>query len=748
MKAAYARFLEMRLKARTGIWIEALGLLLAMLCGYAAVTYLLDRNLRLEWPFRLVMLAVLLFYVGRMLRRRLLRPLATRLSDDEMAIAVERAAPEVKQALISSVQFERALGSGVAVVESRAMMAAVVDEIGSRLASIPFLRALDAARVRRFAAVLAAGVLAFAGWGLADFQSLKLWALRNLAIASVPWPRYTTFSFAEFGDGTLRVPQGDPLTVAVAVQGPIPDQVFLYYRFAGGESGAEPMSATGERDFSWTMQAVLEDGDVWIEGGDGLSATLHLQVVERPRIEQVAVRVFYPEYMHKEPDHLPATESDVKVPRGGRLELAARSHKPITEAFLLVGTDRKLPLQRDDQHAFHGEFVPEATSLIELNVIDTDKLGASSPPKLMVRIVDDRPPTLDLRLRGIGQLITPYARIPGDLKVKDDFGVTAVAAGARWMVDNAGEQKAPGEPSEPPAEVPFEEVEVNYGSDLSPGAVRYESTAVIDLLQLDPDQKDQNAAGNKLRPGMLLTLRYSAKDNYGPKAPHENFSELITFRVVSSDKLLDELRRRQIEQRTELQQILDEERTAQVEIKEMLNPSSDNEKAGQARARLRALSRQQTALGRRVGFVGVKYGEILLEYENNRMWDSLKVRQVEAAITAPLEALAKGDFPVTSRQVQTFSSSGEENLRTEIVASYDQICRRIEDILKKMEDAETLAALLESLRNLINVEDSAIRGVEKRLQEEAERIFGPDKGRDDKPQDKPPEGDNGPKPKK
>lgn len=725
MRSAHSHFLEMRLKARTGIWIEAWGALAVMLCGYAAVTYLIDRNLRLEWPFRLVLLGIFVFYAGRLLRDRLLKPLGVGLSDDEMAIAVERAAPDVKQALISSVQFERALGSGAAVIESRAMMAAVVDEVSGRLQGIPFMHALDAARVRKFAAMLAVAVLAFGTWGVADFDSMLLWARRNLTLSTVEWPRYTQFDFRDVPDGgEVRVPQGDPQTFTLTVRGPVPDQVFLYYEFQGGESGSEPMSATGEREFTWTLPAVLENATIWAEGGDGESRRLQLKVVERPRIEGVAVRIVYPDYMHKERTEVAPTESEVKVPRGGYLELAGKSHKPIQEAFLLVGTDRKVPLDRDDDHAFHGEFHPEATCLLEMNVIDTDQLGSNSPPKLMLRLVDDRPPTLDLRLRGIGMLITPHARIPGDLKVKDDFGIQAVAAALRWVVDTAGEARPPGQTSEPAAEVPFVPAEVNYGSDLSISAVRYETTTMVDLLHLNHEQ-DQNSEKNTVRPGMLLSLRFAAKDNYGPKDPHESFSEVVTFRVVTSDKLMEELRRRQIELRTELRQILDEERTAQIEIKEMLSPTSTNEKAPQAKARLRALARQQTALGRRAGFVGENYQKVLWEYENNRMWESSKVREVEAVITAPLEALAKGDFPVTSRQVETFSQTGDEAVRTDAIAGYDAICKKLEDVIKNMEQAETLAALLESLRNLINVEDHVINDVEKQLREKANELFRP-----------------------
>ena len=121
---SYFRFL--RAKARAGILIEGGAVAgLALVC-YLVITYGLDRNLRLEWPFRLMLLSVFLIGLGVLCYRRIYRPIAVDLSDDEMALAVEREAPQMKQELISAVQFERVLLAGGPTVESRDLMSSVV----------------------------------------------------------------------------------------------------------------------------------------------------------------------------------------------------------------------------------------------------------------------------------------------------------------------------------------------------------------------------------------------------------------------------------------------------------------------------------------------------------------------------------------------------------------------------------------------------------------------------------------------
>ena len=87
---ARTHFEQLRGRARRGIWIETLGLLGLLLVAFAVPSFLTDRGLRLEWAFRFVLLASFVVVLGRIVLRRLVRPLTVRLDDEEMALAVER----------------------------------------------------------------------------------------------------------------------------------------------------------------------------------------------------------------------------------------------------------------------------------------------------------------------------------------------------------------------------------------------------------------------------------------------------------------------------------------------------------------------------------------------------------------------------------------------------------------------------------------------------------------------------------
>lgn len=730
--AARAHFDQLRGRARRGIWIETLGLIGLLLVSFAVPSLLTDRGLRLEWAFRFVLLASFLVVLVRIVMRRLVRPLTVQLDDEEMALAVERQAPDVKQALISSLQFEGSLRQPRRG-DSPELMTAVIDDVRSRIAAIPFTKAIDAGRVRKFAGACALTLAFFGGWAAIDGASLSTWARRNLFLSNVDWPRYTTLTFAEVGTGEVRLPQGDALTVRVAVEGPLPEQVFVNYAYRGGEKGTEPMSRTGDKEFTWVLDAVIEDVVLTAEGGDALPVELHVKVVERPRIQDLTVHVTYPDYMERETELVPPTEGDLRLPRGAKLTLAGKSHKAIDDAFVLFGNDRKVALQRAaDGFSFAGDFLPDASGLLVVDVIDKDKLGAGAPPKLLLRVGDDKPPTIDFRLNGIGTLITTHAIIPGDLKVKDDFGLRAIDASYRVAEEAPTDQKPveqkPGEEASKPPEVPFANAEVLYGTKMAPSALRYESTASVDLRQWNTEP-DQSALTNPIRPGMLLSLRFGATDNFGPGEPHHAYGETLTFRVVTREKLLEELRRRQVEQRQELQRIIDDEQSAMLELREMVELNEAGDRASLVKARVKALARQQQTLGRRVAFVGDLYQRILKEYENNRLIEANKVRQMESVIPQPLASIAKDALPASGRLVDTYAGSGIPATKAESLASYDDILRRLQAVLKEMEQAESLAALLEDLRVVIKIEDSVIKEVENRKEAEENSVFG--KSKDD-----------------
>lgn len=738
-------FRQIRGRARLGIVIEGAALLAFTFGVFTLVSFAVDRSLRLETGYRLVLLLIVAVVLARILHARMLRPLGVDLSDEEMALAVERADPGVRQALISALQFEEALERPQDIAESPELMDAVVQDVERRTAQMDTAHAVDRNRVARFAAVLAATMLAIGVWVALAPATAKLWALRNLALSSAEWPRYTHLAFGAGADDVVRVPEGDDLTLTVRAEGLMPEQAFLHYSFEAGEGGIEAMTATGENEFSFTMQSVLEGAVVWATGGDGLTPELRIEVVERPRIEDLQVTLIYPDYMRKENDVLASIEGDLRVPRGGVLELQARSTKKLESARVTFGQDQRIPIALDDDgHQLSGRFEPTETGLLTVNVIDLDRLDAGRPPQLFLRLVEDRAPGVDFRPTGVGSIITPIARIPGMLKVRDDYGLARVAAQYRvtGRADGAAEV-TPGEQLEQNGEAgaveqaaeketPWEAAEVFGLASFTEGEVAYDEQVAFDLRPLHPE--GEPTEDSVLQPGQFVSLRFSARDNFGPGDPHEGSSDEVVFQIVTREKLMEDLARRQGEQRRELELVLERERADLAVLREIVSPAADDPRAAAARLRVLALARSQRALGKRARSVADNYRQILDEFVNNRVLEPGNVAELRRQIQEPLERLAAEDFPASASSVQDFAHSGQEDVRAVIVLSYESIIERLEQVLGHMEEAETFATLLEGLRQTIKLQNSAMREAQQKRKDEASSLFGPS---GDKPGEKP-----------
>ncbi|MCA8943930.1 MAG: hypothetical protein KDB80_15305 [Planctomycetes bacterium] len=706
MTRTHTLFDGLRRQARLGITIEASSWCLLAFTTFVFVSYGVDRWLRLETPVRALILIAAVASIGVTIVRRWLQPMSVELTDDELALAVERQDPGLRQALISAVQFQRGISSRESKGESAELMTRVVDDVDARLRELPFHRAIDRWRTGRFTALAAACFAVCAAW-FAWSADARLWAARNVLLSSEPWPRATRLEFADVDAGRpLRVAERDDLTIRVVANGVIPDEVFLDCEFADGTTSRRETEQIGARTFTVTLDSLLEDARIRAFGGDGESDVLEIRLVPRPRFEGLAIEIEHPEYLGGSRHPVDELASDVDVPDGSTVHVRARSDKPLASASLVFGDDRRIEARIDsDRHGMTAQFVPDASGTLRVDGLDDDRLGPDRAPQVFLRLVEDRAPSVEFRVVGVGSLITAVAMIPGNLTIQDDHGLRSVSA---WFQVTDATPIVSGEAA---VEVPFESAPVAGLERFVAGPPSFETDTLFDLTSLTP-AADPIPENQRVKPGTLLALRFGSTDAFRPTA-HESFSETMHFRVVTREKLLEELKRRQAEQRRELEAVLEREQSLRDGLAEILSPSGDDPRTAQARANILALSRRQQVLGRRVDGIGDRYEKILLELLNNRLFEEPVTRAKRAKIVTPLRTLAAQDFPATSVAAATFGESGTDAARTAAVQGCDRIIAAIRRVLAEMEHTEDIAAVLEALRVVIRTEQDARELVER-----------------------------------
>lgn len=730
MKSAHQHFETLRARARVGIALEAIAWIAIAVVAYVFISYAADRTFRLELGYRVFLLIAAVGAIAFIIFRRWLQPRRFQITDDELALAVERHDPELAQSLISSVQFQRDLeGSNPSTAgggESTTLMNRVVGDVESRLASIPFHGALNRKRFVRFGAILGGCVLALTVW-VAASPDAALWARRNLGLSDTPWPRDTMLAFVDITPGEpLRVPERDDVTLRVQARGVVPETLTLTATFAGGDSVERPMEQIGDDMFSITLDTLLEDLTAIAEGGDGITESVSIQLVPRPKIEDVSVEIRYPTYFGRDPEPVEELTGDLRVPRGSTLAVHARSDKALRSAELLFGEGeiaRSPAVLAADGVSFDATITPEESGMLTFDVLDTDRLGPVQAPQLFVRLIDDTAPRIDFRPEGIGSLITAQARIPGFVEFRDDHGMQSVSASFQLSDAVAAATAADGGESAT-ATAPFEPAPIQELAAFVVGSISFDTPTLLDLTTLEPSTQ-QAGAEARVRPGQLLALEFAALDHFEPTA-QEGKSERVHFRVVTREKLLEELQRRQAEQRAELERILERERAMREEFAELVSPTSTEPAAAQSKSKALTLARRQRTLGRRVQAVGDRYRQILREFENNRLFEQAVTRSKDAKIASPLLTLAAEDFPRTAGATSTWSETGGDAPKASIVDGYDRIIAAIQRVLDQMEQTEDIAAVLEALRIVIKTESQAEDLVEKLRDESLGGLFDPD----------------------
>ena len=705
-------FSRLRGRARFGIVVEGFAFVLVASLCFMFVSYLVDRSLRLEQVYRIGLLVVFAVSAGHLLRKHLFSPIQVDLNDEELALAMERGEVDLQQSLISAVQFERTLQAGAFGHESAELMRHVVTDVQGRVETLSEGAALDTNRVYKFGAMIFGCLAVVATWGIVDAESLALWARRNILMSSAEWPRATRLEFVmDAVDGRVPVAEGNDVSVLVRAGGVIPDQVWVHYEFPDGTIDKELMSLMGSEDgqegasFTQLHESVISNVKMYATGGDGLTEEVELVLVKRPALEALQIRKTFPEYMQLEPEDVSESEGDIRIPLGTRLSITGSSSKKLERAYITFGKRAPHALSVGPAgHSFEGGFAPSASGVLTLDVTDVDGLGASKPPKLFLRVVPDRAPAVDYSTMGIGSMILFKALIPGTLKLRDDFGLTKVASHMRITGDQSEQKVASWEPVK---------LEGLRDPDTEQGEVEYTEKVVFDLLTINDAAKGSTSPDNPVRPGMLLSLKFEATDNFGPGEPHTGTSETLTLRIVTEDKLMQDLHRRQTERRKELTRILEKQRDHRIEVEEKLSPTSQDPRSKQARYQLQALAREQRALQKQVQHIARAYRQILDEYFNNRVLKPAQILQQRQNIQLPLEKVAREDFPSAAQHVADFARTGKEDVRGLAVDTYDTIIRVMEAVISNMRQLESVAGILEDIRK--------VRDAEARIEEESKR---------------------------
>ncbi|MBN2490872.1 MAG: hypothetical protein JXQ29_08490 [Planctomycetes bacterium] len=432
---------RMRGRARRVVLLTGAGRFVLALVALAALSYLLDRGLRLPLGVRSVLLVAGLATLAAVAWRALVRPLGRPLEDGLLAAGVEALHPELDDRLRSALDFAEALRHGT-FLESRELAERVVAEALERSAPLDFH---DAVRTRRavpwVSAALAAVVLAAAGIGVTESHA-RIWLRRCVLLErDARWPRTTELRVLlppesspihvteEAGATVFHVPQGLDFTLHVVADRGDPPEVTVHLApLEGGRGtrGTRVLPRVQHARYATTFERLTRSFQFDVRGGDDTDGepVYRVRAHAAPAAAAVEVAATFPAYTGRPPRTFPT--GDVEVPRDTELRITVETTQPVASALLLAGDRPPLAMGALDPHRFHASIRATEDFHYSFDLLGTNRMRNHSRVRYRVLTVADRAPAIVVeRPRGTLTEVAPGGVMPLVARVREDHGARA-----------------------------------------------------------------------------------------------------------------------------------------------------------------------------------------------------------------------------------------------------------------------------------------------------------------------------------
>jgi hypothetical protein len=527
-----ARLDRVRSNIRRLFLIDGTARLALAAVAFIIATFALDWIFHLPSPVRLVFLVGGGAALAWVALRRVIHPLGVGISDDDLALFIERRYPQLNDRLISAIQLARAKDEGgedrVAGFNSPELVRELVKDAARASDEVDFNRVVVRGHVMKIAAWAAVALFLIAGVAAARADLAKIYAVRMVG-GSAKWPRRTTLHVVDFDPvtRTRTFAKGDDVPIAIRAEGSEPRKVRFRYEFKSGEKGEESRELSGNL-YLFQFTNLSGPFTFTAQGGDDETEVYTVLTQNPPLLTSQHAFIEYPEYLAQEntPADRPEQMGNLQVPLGSKIRLEAESNEDLVGAQLIVGPKGRektsdLAIEKDAQglpRRVGGSFaVEEALLDYEVKLTAKNSLENRETFKYAVRGLVDQKPAIQVFEPAGDENITDVCKRPIEITTSDDYGVAGAAMEARITGPRTTEWEAVdfGQDHNRPREYDRREKKVK-------------SSYLLEVASLGAKE------------GEFVEIRFTARDFRTPEA-NVTTSRVFRFAVVSISALEKEL---------------------------------------------------------------------------------------------------------------------------------------------------------------------------------------------------------------
>ncbi len=501
---------------------------------------------------------------------------------------------------------------------------------------------------------------------------------RRMALSAEAWPRAVRLLPEGFeyesasGDWIRKVARGEPYEIRLKADlsdgHRSPGTVRYHARWTTGErlSGTFIRIGESKQEYRLLLEATTSNALLRVAGGD-CHLRLRLEAITPPAIINAGLRITPPSYLQ-----MPAYEATASamgpLPEGARIQLLLTTSKPLARAtaqWVQEAAEPALSIAATIDEKEKGIKIDlpliKSTGELVVSFFDTDGIASVEPHLLLLDILPDEPPTVELRPVGVVRTITRNARIPFHVSAKDDHGI--------------GTMELLVERDEKPWHSMLLYAEASHAPD---GSVVIDQQE-IDLLSL-------RSSGKEVKVGQRLTLRANVTDRYDLGSFHNATSEPITLRVVTPEEILARIGETERALRETLEGTLSDARRLAYALAHQASPSASSNQLLDTRKVLRSLQS-----------VAASFATLRDEVINNRLDQPVMVKRLTSDILAPLRSIVREEL----RPLEAFLESPTAEKGSEASSLATRTVKNIERVLDHLERRESYNEVVALLRGLI-----------------------------------------------
>ena len=412
------------------------------------------------------------------------------------------------------------------------------------------LRRLDALNLRPYWA--RAGVrrgLYWAGAGLVLSTLMALLApslagrtLFALTNPQVEIPRPEPFTWKVETDPAPVLQYEDIVLSAQAVGTRLPVEARLLWRYADeGDWFSETLvpELDGENArFAHTLAAVPQSLSFRFEADGRSSEPARINVVRRPELTGITATCRPPAYTGTREFTLRNSDHRWVVPAGSKIELLARSDRPLGSGYVAFADSSRAPLEIDGQSG-RTTWRVSGPQTLRVFVLDTAGFANFDPVPVDVDVVADLTPQVAFLEPGKDRDIPDAMVVPMTIALLDDYGFSRLEMIFRVSGEN-------GERPEQSLDLPLPK---NFGRE--------------GIFQFNWSLNDA-----RLFPGDRVIYRARAYDNDQPKAKWAE-TESFVLRLPTLDEIIAETERNQSERTDKVAETVIQQRKMAEDLRQM-----------------------------------------------------------------------------------------------------------------------------------------------------------------------------------